>query len=125
MRPALTGTLNCVALRKAVVSAVPFHITTELLVNPDPFTVTTNAGVPATAEDGLRPLMTGAETGVMTMEQVVEVESGEPPAPGISESTTVPVKPPVPVVTGVPVIAPVDPSRVKPTGNAPLLIENV
>src|ERR1700730_2139663 len=38
--------------------AAPFHRTSESMVNPEPFTTKKKAGPPATAADGLRPVMT-------------------------------------------------------------------
>jgi len=43
----------------------------------------------------------------------------------LSESTALAAKEVVPVLTGVPVIAPVDAFSANPAGSAPLLMENV
>jgi hypothetical protein len=47
--------LSWVALTKVVVTAAPFHSTTDPFTNPAPFRVSVNAGPPAIAELGLRP----------------------------------------------------------------------
>lgn len=49
------------ALTKDVERGDPFHRIVELLVNPDPFTVSVNAVPPACAIAGLRLLMAGVE----------------------------------------------------------------
>ena len=47
------------ALTKLVGSEAPFHNTVEFAANPEPITVSVNAGLPAGAVDGLRVLMAG------------------------------------------------------------------
>ena|ERR1039458_1309829 len=63
MSPAGTAAVNCVALTNVVVSAAPFHCTTEPETKPEPFAVTVSAPVPATAVDGDSEVSTGALTG--------------------------------------------------------------
>ena len=48
-----------VPLTKVVVLAEPLKLTTELWINPEPFTVKVNAGPPAVAEEGLSEAMLG------------------------------------------------------------------
>jgi hypothetical protein len=59
IRLAGTITLSWVALTNAVGSAVVFQYTAEVETNPEPLTVSGNAAPPATADDGLRLVMTG------------------------------------------------------------------
>lgn len=54
----------CVALMNPVPSGEPFHMTTEPLTNPVPFTVSWNAAPPATADGGLR-VVTVEDGGVL------------------------------------------------------------
>ena len=54
MRLAGTVAANCVELKKAVVSALPFHCTVELETKPFPFTMSVKAGPPGEAASGLR-----------------------------------------------------------------------
>ena len=59
MRLAGTWAVNCEALAKLVVSAVPFHCTMALETKPVPLTVSVKAAAPAVAVFGLRDVMTG------------------------------------------------------------------
>ena len=52
MSPAGTAAVNCVALPKVVVRAVPFHCTTDVLMKFVPVKVNMKAGPPAVAEVG-------------------------------------------------------------------------
>src|SRR5437899_3853320 len=58
MRLAATSADNWLVLPKSVVSAAPFHWTTEFAANPEPVTVSVKEGPPAIAADGLRAMMT-------------------------------------------------------------------
>ena len=53
-----TWAVNCVALTKLVVSALPFHWTTAPETKPVPLTVRVKAGPPAVAESGLSEVIT-------------------------------------------------------------------
>jgi hypothetical protein len=60
-----------VALTKVVVSAVPFHCTTDPAANPLPFTVSVNPLPPAVADEGLKLLIVGP--GLIVKEAPVDV----------------------------------------------------
>ncbi len=68
IRLAGTEAVNCVALTNVVASAAVFQYTAEVERKPEPFTVNANAAPPAVADDGFRPLITGA--GVVAAETV-------------------------------------------------------
>src|SRR5579871_289741 len=65
MSAAVIAACNCVALTNVVVRFAPFQFTTAPLTNPEPFTVSVNAAVPATAFAGERVLIVG--TGLFTV----------------------------------------------------------
>src|SRR5580692_6065571 len=68
----------------------------------------------------------GVGVGEMILrEHVAVAESGEPPAPGISESTAFAVKVAVPGANGIPAIAPEAAVSVSPPGSPPALMEKV
>jgi len=60
MRLAATCAVSCVALTKVVGNELLFHLTTALEINPEPFTVSVKAPLPAVAAFGLSEIITGA-----------------------------------------------------------------
>lgn len=68
--------VNCVALMKNVVRALPFHCTVESLMNPLPVTTNVKAVPPAVAEAGFKLVMAGA--GLL----MVKVSPFDVPPPG-------------------------------------------
>ena len=56
IRLAGIAAVSCVALPKVVDTAEPFHVTAVLAVNPEPFTVSVNPGLPDTTVAGDRPV---------------------------------------------------------------------
>lgn len=65
--------VSCVADTSVVVRSVPLKLTTELLLKPVPFTVSTKSLLPATAEAGAKLVMTGAGLGAVTVNVLVLV----------------------------------------------------
>jgi hypothetical protein len=61
-----TAAVSCVALTTVVVSAVPFHCTVEELKKSVPLTVRVKAAPPAVAEAGLRLVIVGTGTAIVT-----------------------------------------------------------
>ncbi len=78
-----TVAVNCVALTKVVVSATPFHCTTEALTKLVPFNVSVNAGPSAVAEVGDR----NPNVGVGFAALMVNVTAVEVPPPGVGLNT--------------------------------------
>src|SRR3984893_1733790 len=76
-----TAAVNCVPLTNVVVSATPFHSTTEPLTKPLPVTVSVNAGEPAAKEDGDSNVCTA--TGLL----IVNVSAPDAPPPGAGLNT--------------------------------------
>ena len=68
--------VNCVALPKVVVRALPFHRTVEPFTKPLPFTIKVNAAPPVVAEFGFNVVMPGV--GLL----MVKVAAAEVPPPG-------------------------------------------
>src|SRR5207302_1465241 len=66
MSAAEIGAVNWVPLTNVVVRAEPFHRTTELAMNPLPFTVSVKPGSPAMAPVGLNVVATGTGFGATT-----------------------------------------------------------
>ncbi len=56
MSPAVIVAVNWIAEIKVVVLGKPFHLTSDPDMKPPPFTVRVNAGPPATAVDGTKPV---------------------------------------------------------------------
>src|ERR1017187_7106879 len=73
-----TAAVNCVALTNVVVSAAPFHCTTEPETKPEPLTVKMNPPAPATALDGASEVSTGAPTGELVSVSAMTSRKGEP-----------------------------------------------
>src|ERR1017187_7288788 len=73
-----TAAVNCVALTNVVVSAAPFHCTTEPETKPEPFTVNGNAPAPATAVDGASEVSTGVADGLLVSVSVMTSRKAEP-----------------------------------------------
>jgi hypothetical protein len=71
----------CVALTYVVVRFDPFHLTTDVLTKPDPFTVSVNAGPPGAATLGDSVLSTGI--GLL----IVNVRAFDVPPPGAGLNT--------------------------------------
>jgi hypothetical protein len=71
IRLAGTKAVNCVALIRVVGSAAPFHCTVDPPTNPDPFTVSVKALLPAVAVEGLKLLIVGP--GLIVNEAPAEV----------------------------------------------------
>jgi hypothetical protein len=63
MSDAPMAACNCVPATYVVVRGNPFHLTTDPLMNPVPFTVSVNPTDPAVAEDGDSIVMDGAGLG--------------------------------------------------------------
>src|ERR1035437_10546046 len=78
MSPAGTAAVNCVALTNVVVSAAPFHCTTDPETKPEPFTVTVNPPAPETAVDGDSEVSPGAPTGVFVSVSAMTSRKGDP-----------------------------------------------
>jgi|ERR1700722_4455095 hypothetical protein len=62
MSDAGTSASSSVPLTGTVANAAPFHRTTSVFKKPVPRTFSVNAGPPAAAFEGFRPVMTGART---------------------------------------------------------------
>jgi hypothetical protein len=89
---AVMAACNCVALTNVVVRFAPFHWITELLMNPLPFTVSTNAAPPAVALVGEIELIAGTGLGAV----IVNAALPEVPPPGVGlkmETWAVPADP--------------------------------
>jgi hypothetical protein len=72
IKPAGTPAVNCDAETKVVASGEPFHETTVLPENPEPFTVSVNAAPPATAVLG-EILVRVSGAGVMVKGSALEM----------------------------------------------------
>ena len=81
-----TDAVNCVGLIKFVVSAVPFHLITELLMKSAPVTANVKPAPPATAVAGLIPVNTG--TALFPTAFTVKAEGLEMPPPGAGLTTS-------------------------------------
>ena len=73
-----TAAVNCVALTNVVVSAAPFHCTTEPETKPEPFTVMVNAPAPATAVDGDSEVSPGVLAGGLVSVSSMTSRKGDP-----------------------------------------------
>ena len=80
-----TAAVNCVALPNVVVSAAPFHWTTELLTKLVPITTSVKPAPPAVAEEGESALTVG--TGLFAAALIVNVRAAEVPPPGVPLKT--------------------------------------
>ena len=69
-----TEAVICVELTNVVVSAVPPHCTVEPATKFDPETVSVNAGPPAVAENGVKPVMVGVVVDVTAIVTLLLVE---------------------------------------------------
>ena len=83
MSAAEMAACSCEALTNVVVRAEPFHLTTELLMNPLPFTVRVKAAPPAVALAGDREVTVGKGLGAL----MVNAELPEVPPPGAGLET--------------------------------------
>jgi len=68
-------------LAKAVVRGLPFQSTTEVLINPEPFTVSVKLGVPTRAADG------DSEVRMGTPPAMSKVTAPDVPPPGVGLNT--------------------------------------
>jgi len=82
---AVTCAVSCVALAYVVASAVEPHITVDLLVKFDPFTVSGNAAEPATANAGDTLLIDGR--GAETLIEKLDALEVPPPGAGVCTVT--------------------------------------
>ena len=83
MSAAVIAACNCVVPTKTVVRADPFHFTTAPETNPDPFTISENAALPATAVDGASEVIVGTAFGALT----VNINAFDVPPPGAGLNT--------------------------------------
>jgi hypothetical protein len=67
---AAIAAVSCVLLRKVVGRGLPFQLTTDADVKPDPFTVSENPAPPATVLDGDNEVATGTGGGTKMTETV-------------------------------------------------------
>lgn len=82
--PAEILAVNRLALTKLVVRAAPFHLTTDAATNPEPLTVSVNAGLPAAADAGERLSRTGSG---FPAPVIVKTTPLETPPPGAGFKT--------------------------------------
>src|ERR1017187_8517338 len=73
-----TAAVNCVAPTNVVVSAAPFHCTTEPETKPEPVTVSVSAPAPATAVDGDSEVNTCVLTVGLVSVSTITSRKGDP-----------------------------------------------
>ena len=87
---AVMSAVTLVALTKVVALATPPHFTTAPVTKPEPVTVSVNAGSPAPAVNGVRPMIAGMTVKLTALEiklPAVMTVMGKVPAVMISVAT--------------------------------------
>ena len=85
-----TVAVNCVALTKVVARAAPLNLTTEVLTNPVPFTISGKPAEPAKIMEGDSEVITGAGLFATVM---VSVSAFDVPPPGAGLVTVIDAEP--------------------------------